>query len=256
MAWLIRHEAGGYAIAEQHPIRVDGALFFSEADAASLTPEQAAILLNGATLKPGEYVALRPALVHTIKPGYYAADANGQLHWFEHRPQRYDGQWYANDQRSEPVTAHALKGHLERIPEPTDVQPTRYGSQQAHHTPLVGSDVLPALASAELVKRGIKPRKQLGFLLRRRHYTGTLLTTHSKRAFEALKDYRYEPAFTFEDCLTELLKYGTVRFETLSDDRTMVTIEQSKNLYVDRSPIQAVFGALLYASAMLRKERQ
>lgn len=52
----------------------------------------------------------------------------------------------------------------------------------------------------------------------------------------------------------ELLKYGRIRFECMSDERVMVTIDQSNNLFIDRNIIQSVFGALLYANAMLEKE--
>lgn len=254
MAWLIRQESGGYVLADQHPIVQNGALYFSESDTVGVTPQQAAILLHGSTLKPGEWVALKPSTAHCLKPGYYAANADGTLHWFERRPQRYEGQWYHTDCRSEIVTRECLEGNLERVPEPTDTEPTRYGSQQAHHASVVGTDVLTAPASKELLDRGIKPRKQLGFLLRRRRYSGTLLTAHPARVFDGLKDYRYQPAFTLEDAMWELLKYGRIRFERMSDERVMVTIDQSNNLFIDRNIIQSVFGALLYANAMLEKE--
>lgn len=254
MAWLIR-TADGYAVAAQHPMKVgDHRLFFSESKTAPVTEEQAQILLDGATLLPGEYVPLRSSSMVAIKPGYYAANADGTLHWFERRPQRYEGQWYHTDCRSEIVTRECLEGNLERVPQPTDTEPTRYGSQQAHHASVVGTDVLTAPASKELLDRGIKPRKQLGFLLRRRRYSGTLLTAHPARVFDGLKDYRYQPAFTLEDAMWELLKYGRIRFERMSDERVMVTIDQSNNLFIDRNIIQSVFGALLYANAMLEKE--
>ena len=121
---------------------------------------------------------------------------------------------------------------------------------------MIGTDVLPAMASAELLKRGLKPRKQLGYLLRRGHQSGTLLTTNQPRAFETLRSHRYQPAFTLEDVLMELLTYGRVRLELLEDGRVLIEIDQSKNLYIDRNIAMASFGALLYANAMLQKESE
>jgi hypothetical protein len=87
MAWLVRHAVEGYILTDQHPIRIkDHRLFFSEAKSVAITPEQAAILLDGATLENGEYVQLRSSSMVAIKPGYYTADADGTFHWFERRP--------------------------------------------------------------------------------------------------------------------------------------------------------------------------
>ena len=54
----------------------------------------------------------------------------------------------------------------------------------------------------------------------------------------------------------ELLAYGRVRLELLDDNRVLVEIDQSKNLYIDRNITMALFGALLYANAMLQKESE
>lgn len=257
MAWLVRHAVEGYILTDQHPIRIkDHRLFFSEAKSVAITPEQAAILLDGATLENGEYVQLRSSSMVAIKPGYYTADADGTFHWFERRPSHYDGQWYTTDGRSELVDKRVLEGRLPRIPTPDDQYPTQYGPKQAHTESLIGTDVLPAPASAELLARGLKPRKQLGYVLRRGHQSGALLTTHQPRAFEALRNHRYQPAFTLEDVLMELLTYGRVRLELLDDNRVLVEIDQSKNLYIDRNIAMALFGALLYANAMLCKEAE
>ena len=71
MAWLVRHAVEGYILTDQHPIRIkDHRLFFSEAKSVAITPEQAAILLDGATLENGEYVQLRSSSMVAIKPGY------------------------------------------------------------------------------------------------------------------------------------------------------------------------------------------
>lgn len=256
MAWLIR-TADGYAVSAQHPMKVgDHRLFFSEAKTAPVTEEQAQILLDGATLLPGEYVPLRSSSMVAIKPGYYTADADGTFHWFERRPSHYDGQWYATDGRSEKVDKRVLEGRLPHIPKPDDQYPSQYGPKQAYTESLIGADVLPAPASAELVKRGLKPRKQLGYLLRRGHQSGALLTTAPPRAFEGLHTHRYQPAFTLEDVMMELLAYGRVHLELLDDNRVLVEIDQSKNLYIDRNIAMALFGALLYANAMLRKEAE
>lgn len=257
MAWLVRHAVEGYILTDQHPMRVkDKQLFFSEAKSTHITPEQATVLLDGATLKNGEYVQLRSSSMVAIKPGYYTADADGTFHWFERRPSYYDGQWYTTDGRSELVDKRVLEGRLPRIPTPNDQYPSQYGPKQAYTESLIGTDVLPAMASAELLKRGLKPRKQLGYLLRRGHQSGALLTTNQPRAFETLRSHRYQPAFTLEDVLMELLTYGRVRLELLEDDRVLIEIDQSKNLYIDRNIAMASFGALLYANAMLQKESE
>ena len=70
MAWLSRQESGGYVLAEQHPIVQNGALYFSESDTVGVTPPQAAILLHGSTLKPGEWVALKPSTANCLNQGY------------------------------------------------------------------------------------------------------------------------------------------------------------------------------------------
>lgn len=254
MAWLVRHAVEGYILTDQHPMRVNDKLFFSEAKSTHITPEQATVLLDGATLKNGEYVQLRSSSMVAIKPGYYAADADGTFHWFERRPSYYDGQWYTTDGRSELVDKRVLEGRLPRIPTPNDQYPSQWGPKQAYTESLIGADVLPATASAELLKRGLKPRKQLGYLLRRGHQSGTLLTTNQPRAHETLRSHRYQPAFTLEDVLMELLTYGRVHLELLDDGRVLIEIDQSRNMYVDRNIAMASFGALLYATAMLQKE--
>ena len=46
------------------------------------------------------------------------------------------------------------------------------------------------------------------------------------------------------------------KFGIGDDNRVLVEIDQSKNLYIDRNIAAALFGALLYADAMLQKESE
>lgn len=258
MAWLIKSLTGRYIISEVHPLYNRGVMYFApDAKTTEIDTYAAEILTHGYPLKVGEAMALRRAnAAHSfvVKPGWYAADADGTIHYFDRQPSRLEGQWYITEGVTEIAPREALEAALQRVPEPTDDQPVHYASRQAHCTPFIGRDVLPAAASEDLVKRGIKPVKQLGYLLTHSHRTSGLLTVNDPKAFTTVKRYRYQAAFTFEDVLLELLKYGDLRFERLVDDRIMVSMNRNRSLFPAPSALQAVYSALLYAMVAMEKE--
>ena len=258
MALLIKSLTGRYIISEVHPLYNRGVMCFApDAKTTEIDAYAAEILTHGYPLKVGEAMALRRAnTAHSfvVKPGWYAADADGTIHYFDRQPSRLEGQWYITEGVTEIAPREALEAALQRVPEPTDDQPVHYGSRQAHCTPFIGRDVLPAAASARLLNCGMKPVKQLGFILSNRHRTSGLLTVNAAAVFANCKGYTYQPALTFEDVLLELLKYGDVRFERLDDDRVMVAMNRNRSLFPAPSALQAVYGALMYAMVAMEKE--
>ena len=238
MAWLIRNLAGRYYLSTRHPVDIFN--FEDNVDCGELSTELALLLTDNAGLTPGEYKYISTSRNKGAipKPGWYAADKDGRLHWFEFQPVYQNAKWKARHGHSEPVSPDALKAVLQRLPDPGDGKPTQYTVVHAQFSSISAVDVLPVRASEQLLKIGLKPRKMLGHICKARSRDADILTVLPADSFAGQQRYRYTPAFTFEDLVQEVLNNNDL---SITKDGSNYELRVGENFVIIGDSLTKVF---------------
>nr|DAM23501.1 MAG TPA: hypothetical protein [Caudoviricetes sp.] len=238
MAWLIRNMAGRYYLSTRHPISMDD--IDCSCDWKELSNDLAVMLLNGAELEPGKfkYIATTYQSKCVPKPGWYAADEDGKIHWFEFKPVYINSKWKARYGHSEPASIDMLCGVLSKIPEPTDSKPVQYTVVHEQFSSISAVDVLPVKASEQLLKIGLKPRKSLGHICNYRYPNADILTVLPSDSFTRQKKFIYTPAFTFEDLVQEVLNNNNL---SITKDGSNYELRVGENFVITGDSLTKVF---------------
>lgn len=250
MAWLIRDAYRKLFLSDNRPLEYGGRLFMAERCTITPITREIAELLYGGTL-PGKgelIIAVNPRRAqHTLRLGWYATDQDGTTQYFSSEPSEVGGKWYITSGTSEMVAGELLRPILGKLPE----YGKRYVGAARRVTPLIGTDVVNLETARRLVKLGVEPTGEIGFVVWRHRHVSTILTTAPRVDFQDLKNYRWEPTFTIGDLEREILKRAQTMTTSYANGYFAASIAHHLNpttsqVFPAETLLEAVCAALLY----------